>query len=109
MKVIVSWWDLSGSRQTIDSLQAYLRDEAVPVWAEVEGLRLKLWVSDRDGNRWGAVMVWESEVGQPLPPHRAAELIGYPPTQRLQFDVEASVEGHFADPALAGLGLALQP
>lgn len=113
MNVVISWWDLAGSRQTIDSLRGYLRDEAVPVWAEVKGLRLKLWLSDRAGNRWGAVMVWESELdgdpGQQLPPHRAAELIGYPPTERLRFDVEASVEGLFAEPALAGLGLALLP
>lgn len=112
MKVSISWWELSGSGQTIDSLRAYLRDEAAPAWAEVKGLRVKFWISDRPGNRWGAVMVWESEIGgdgdQQLPPHRAAELIGYPPTERLRFDVEATVEGLFTEPRLAGLGLALE-
>jgi hypothetical protein len=40
-------------------------------------------------------MLWESEQAmvQLLPPNLAAELIGYPPTIRFMFDVEASVEG----------------
>ena len=29
MKATISWWDLSGSDQTIDSLRVYLRDEGV--------------------------------------------------------------------------------
>jgi hypothetical protein len=77
----------------------------------VPGLRLKLWISDRPGNRWGAVMLWEPGYPgeqQPLPPHRAVELIGYPPTERVPFDVEATVEGRYADPTLSGLGLAME-
>jgi hypothetical protein len=107
MKAAIAWWDLAGSDQTIDSLREYLRDEGVQPWAAVRGLRLKFWISDRAGNRWGAVMLWESADGhdQPLPPHRAAELIGYPPTERVRFDVEATVEGVFADPTLSGHGL----
>lgn len=109
MRATIAWWDLTGSEQTIDSLRVYLRDEGVDPWKQVRGLRLKFWISDRDGNRWGAVMLWESEEAtrQPLPPHRAAELIGYGPTERVRFDVEATVEGLFDEPMLAGLGLAL--
>jgi hypothetical protein len=76
----------------------------------VPGLRLKFWISDRPGNRWGAVMLWEPGYPgehQRLPPHRAAELIGYPPTERALFDVEATVEGRYTDPMLSGLGLAM--
>lgn len=65
-------------------------------WAAVPGLRLKFWISDPVGNRWGAVMVWapgHPADGQPLPPNRAADLIGYPATERVRFDVEATVEG----------------
>ena len=107
MKARIAWWDLTESTQTIDSLRTYLQDEAVQPWASVRGLRLKFWISDRPGNRWGAVMLWESDdIGdQPLPPHRAAELIGYPPTERVRFDVEATVEGVYAEPALSGHGL----
>jgi hypothetical protein len=110
MRATIAWWDLSDSDQTIDSLREYLRDEGVQPWASVHGLRLKFWVSDRAGNRWGAVMLWESEdaTKQPLPPHRAAELIGYPPTERVRFDVEATIEGTFDEAKLSGHGLALE-
>ncbi|MEV0035778.1 hypothetical protein [Streptomyces sp. NPDC050804] len=109
MNVTIAWWDLTGSEQTIDSLREYLRGgDGVPQWTSVKGLRLKFWISDRPGNRWGAVMLWESaEAGeqQSLPPHRAARLIGYPPTERVRFEVEATVEGAYDRAALSGLGL----
>ncbi|QXE37658.1 hypothetical protein KQY30_28970 [Streptomyces sp. GMY02] len=108
MIVTIAWWDLTESEQTIDSLREYLRDEGVPPWTSVTGLRLKFWISDRPGNRWGAVMLWESAEArdqQQLPPHRAAELIGYPPTERVRFEVEAMVEGAYGSAALSGLGL----
>lgn len=109
MRATIAWWDLSDSEQTIESLRTYLRDEGVQPWTAVKGLRLKFWIADPEGNRWGAVMLWESaDIGdQPLPPHRAQELIGYPPTERVRFDVEATVEGVFSEPALSGLGPAL--
>lgn len=109
MKVTVSWWDLSTSEQTIDSLRTHLRDEGVEPWTQVHGLRLKLWVSDRSTNRWGAVMLWESAAGPdaPLPPNRATELIGYPPTHRMTTDVEAIVEG-VRSGSSSDLGLAFE-
>ncbi|MFJ4185405.1 hypothetical protein [Kitasatospora sp. NPDC089509] len=95
MIATISWWDLSGSDQTIDSLRVYLRDEGVEPWAGIDGLRLKIWISDRRTNRWGAVMLWEStaDLTAPMPPNRATELIGYPPTLRMATEVEALVEG----------------
>jgi hypothetical protein len=110
MKASITWWDLTESTQTIDSLREYLRDEGVQPWAAIKGLRLKFWISDRVGNRWGAVMLWETDdfgADQVLPPHRALELIGYPPTERVRFDVEATIEGVHDEPNLTGLGLAL--
>lgn len=109
MRVSIAWWDLTNSEQTVDSLRDYLRDEGVEPWASVPGLRVKFWMADRDANRWGAVTVWETPPapGQPLPPHRALELIGYPATEQISFEVEATVEGLFTEPALSGLGPAL--
>jgi trans-2,3-dihydro-3-hydroxyanthranilate isomerase len=110
MKATIAWWDLDSSEQTIDSLRIYLRDEGVRPWAGVRGLRLKFWISDRLTNHWGAVMLWEStaDLKAPMPPHRAAELIGYPPTHRMTVDVEATIEGiHVAHP-LNNLGLAFE-
>lgn len=95
MKATISWWDLSQSDQTVDSLRVYLREEGIDPWAEVRGLRLKFWISDRQTNRWGAVMLWEStaDLTAPMPPNRAATLIGYAPTHRMTTDIEAIVEG----------------
>jgi hypothetical protein len=95
MKASIVWWDLSGSQQTIESLRNYLSDEGVQPWCSVRGLCLKFWISDPENNRWGAVSLWEHDdvVRQPLPPNRAFELIGYLPTQRISFDIEAAVEG----------------
>ncbi|MFB7451606.1 MULTISPECIES: hypothetical protein [unclassified Streptomyces] len=111
MRVDIAWWDLGDSPQTIESLRDHLRDGAVSPWADVPGLRLKFWMADREGNRWGAVMVWEADrpADRPLPPNRAADLIGYPPTHRTRFDIEATVEGIHSLPALGGLGPALAP
>ena len=110
MKATISWWDLSASDQTIDSLRVYLRDEGVAPWTEVHGMRLKLWISDREANRWGAVMVWDStaDLTAPMPPNRATELIGYPPTLRMSTDVEAVVEGLHSG-RLVERGLAFEP
>jgi hypothetical protein len=109
MRATISWWDLSGSDQTIDSLRVYLRDEGVEPWTQVYGMRLKFWVSDRQTNRWGAVMLWDdlADLTAPMPPNRATELIGYPPTLRMATDVEAIVEG-VHDGRSADLGLAFR-
>ncbi len=105
MLIDIAWWELDGSGQTVDSLRAHLREEATAAWAEVPGLLLKTWMADRAGNRWGAVMLWETDrPAEVLPPNRAAELIGAPPTRRERFAVEATVEGVHSLPALHGLG-----
>ncbi|WP_416531727.1 hypothetical protein [Streptomyces coelicoflavus] len=96
MKVDIAWWDLTGSAQTIDSMRTHLKDDdGVAEWSGVAGLFMKFWVADAARNRWGAVMVWETDRPAPeeLPPNRAAELIGGPPTHRTRFDVEATAEG----------------
>jgi hypothetical protein len=108
MHAEIVWWDLSESGQTIESLRDYLRDESVPAFSQVAGLRLKIWISDPATSRWGAILLWESEEAarQPLP-SRATALIGSPAVVRLGFDVEATVEGQYQVEQLAMLGLAL--
>lgn len=111
MRVIIAWWDLSASTQTVASLRSYLRDESVDAFCTVRGLRLKIWIADPAASRWGVVMVWESaeaaEKARPLPT-RAAELIGYPATERWSFDVEAAVEGSFEQAEWSRVGLAFR-
>ncbi|RZU36365.1 hypothetical protein EV284_3853 [Streptomyces sp. BK022] len=91
MRLEIAWWDLDDSPQSIRTLNAHLSEGVTGDWAGVPGLKVKYWVADQAHNRWGAVMVWETDrpAGQPLPPNRAADLIGRPPDHRMGFAVEA--------------------
>jgi hypothetical protein len=107
MHVVIAWWDLGRSAQTIETLRNYLRDESVDAFAQVPGLRLKLWIADPRSDRWGVIMLWENTDAAKGPlPTRAAALIGYPASSRWEFDVEAAVEGRFQDAALSRIGRA---
>ncbi|MEV6348381.1 hypothetical protein [Actinoplanes sp. NPDC051851] len=94
MRASVVWWDLTGSDQTIETLRAYVHDESVAAFSQVPGLAFKMWISDPESNRWGAVLLWESAEAarQPLP-SRALELIGHPPMLAEGFDVDATFFG----------------
>jgi len=95
MKATIAWWDLRKSTQTIETLRNHLNNKGVNPWKKIKGLRSKFWISDDANQLWGAVMLWESEeyINQLLPSNLATKLIGYPPTVRLIFKVEALVEG----------------
>ncbi len=95
MTVTIAWWDLTDSDVTIEALEQDMRN-SIDAWYEVEGLRVKLWIADRENRRWGAVMWWDLYVpaDRLLPPNRAAELIGRPPTHRTRFDVVGTAEGN---------------
>jgi hypothetical protein len=102
-------WNLADSKTTIDELRRYLRDEAVDQFGRVPGLRFKAWISDAATERWGAVYVWESaEAARQELPSRARELIGRDPDIAEDFDVEATVEGAFAEAELSRRGLAFE-
>ena len=102
-------WSLGDSKTTIEELRRYLRDESVDAFAEVEGLRFKAWISDPAGERWGAFYLFETLEAseQPLPSH-VRELIGKEPDIADTFDLEATVEGRYADEELSRLGLAFE-
>src|SRR3954453_18215294 len=105
MRVRVVWWELDGSPATIAQRREYLRDESVDAFAQVEGLRLKMWIADEERNRWGAVYLWESQEASERPlPSRAREIIGKDPDFEEWFDLEASVEGVYGQAQLARLG-----
>jgi Putative mono-oxygenase ydhR len=102
-------WNLADSKTTIEELRRYLRDESVDQFADVPGLRFKAWVSDATTERWGAVYVWENaEAARQALPSRARELIGREPDIAEEFDVEATIEGHFAIDELSRRGLAFE-
>src|SRR5207244_13376220 len=102
-------WNLADSKTTIGELRRYLRDESVDAFADVPGLRFKAWISDEVTERWGAVYLWESaEAAEQTVPSQARELIGKDPDIGETFDVEATIEGHFAVEELSRRGLAFE-
>ncbi|MEU7580049.1 hypothetical protein AB0B50_20900 [Streptomyces sp. NPDC041068] len=111
MRAMIAWWDLTESAHDAGSLRGFLREEAEQNWSKVPGLLLKFWISDPETNRWGAVLLWESEeaalAARPHLPRSAGELIGLPLEFRKWFDVEATVEGGHGLPSFSGLGPAL--
>ena len=109
MVVRIALWSLADSKTTIEELRRDLRDESVDAFAEVEGLRFKAWISDPAGERWGAFYLFESleAAEQPLPGNARA-LIGKEPDLAELFDLEATIEGRFADTELSRLGLAFE-
>ncbi len=107
MVVRIVLWSLADSKTSIEELRRYLRDESVDAFAEVEGLRFKAWISDPSGERWGAFYLFESrEAADQQLPGRVRELIGKEPDVAEEFDLEASVEGRYAEEELSRLGLA---
>ncbi|GGW61323.1 hypothetical protein [Streptomyces xantholiticus] len=109
-------WDLSRSPQTVRSLRAYLRDYAVDSYEKVPGLRQKVWISSTgpEGELWGAVYLWDSQeaaYGRPPGVSHVVELIGYRPTERRYFGVEAAATGldSLVGALTAGVGMAFQP
>jgi putative monooxygenase ydhR len=102
-------WNLADSKTTIAELRRYLRDESVDAFEEVPGLRFKAWISDEATERWGAVYLWESaDAADQELPSRARELIGKSPDLVEEFDVEATIEGHYAVDELSRRGLAFE-
>jgi len=102
-------WNLADSKTTIEELRRYLRDESVDSFADVRGLRFKAWISDEVTERWGAVYLWESaEAAEQEIPSQARELIGKDPDIIEVFDVEATIEGRYAEEELSRLGLAFE-
>lgn len=114
MLATIILWDLSRSKQTVASLRDYLRDYAVEAYGAMAGLRQKVWISSTgpEGELWGAIYLWDDEqlaYGRPPGVSRVVDLIGYRPTQRLYFSVEAAVDGPAAGAAFAaGLGLVFE-
>ena len=109
MVVRIVLWSLADSKSTIEELRRYLRDEGVDEVADVRGLRFHSWISDPAGERWGAISFFETlEASEEPMPGRVRELIGKQPDVIETFDLEASVEGRYAEEQLSRLGLAFE-
>lgn len=109
MLVRLLLWSLADAKTTLEELRRALRDEIVDDVRNVPGLRLKLWVSDEAGERFGAVELWESADFAALPvSRRERELMGKDPEVGEEFELEASIEGRYLVEALSGRGFALE-
>jgi hypothetical protein len=100
-------WGLADSKTSIAELRTRLETGSLDGSAEAPGLRFKAWISHEPSERWGAIELWESrEAAEQADATSVRELIGKEPDLGDEFDVEATVEGRFADGRLAGRGLA---
>lgn len=86
-------WSLADSKTTVEELRRVLGDELAGEAERVPGLRLKLWVSDEAGERWGSLELWESAELAAVPVHaRERELIGKDPEVGEEFELERLVD-----------------
>jgi trans-2,3-dihydro-3-hydroxyanthranilate isomerase len=102
MRLDIAWWDLDRDPGVVAALREDLRSGSAEPWRNVPRLRWKLWMADRERDRWGAVMLWDPDrpSASVLPPNRAAELIGRPPAVRAAFAIEAVAEAGVPSPTL---------
>jgi len=111
MRAVIVLWDLSsGSKVTFEELRRYLREESMPRFRQVEGLRQKTWISNPATGSWGAMYLFETkEQADDLVAHigggQVVKLTGLQPRVQ-QFDVEAVIEGHHTGTDLLRAGLA---
>ena len=102
--------DLSTTHGTLEALRAYIADKSVPKYRQMEGLRLKIFLSDATGDTFGALYLWESEAAlEAALPHLGSSVRARSArAPRLQrFAVEAVVEGRHSTPDLTRVGAAI--
>ena len=104
--------DLAATFGTRERLRAYIAEESLPRYRDVNGLRLKVYVSDETANTFGGFYLWESEdaLAAALPRIAASLRSRYGVTPTIQrFEVEAIVEGRHATPDFASVGRFFEP
>src|ERR1700682_3138902 len=111
MIALLMQFDLSATYGSVEGLRTYIADRSVGKYREVEGLRLKIFLSDPEGDMFGALYLWESEAAleAALPELGSSVRDRWGITPKLQrFDVEAIVEGRHSTPDLSRVGRALE-
>ena len=93
MYVQLVLWNIADSMTTVDELRRVLEEELAWPLGKVEGLRSSSWLADELGERWGAVLTWDSEDASHAPlPERLGALIGRPPVIVEGFDLVATID-----------------
>ena len=111
MIALLMQFDLSATYGSVEGLRSYIGERSVAKYREVEGLRLKIFLSDPERDSFGALYLWETETAleAALPDLGTSVRDRWGITPRLQrFDVEAIVEGKHSTPDLSRVGRALE-
>jgi hypothetical protein len=103
-------FELAATYGSLDALRTYIAQQSVPKHRQMEGLRLKVFLSNKDADVFGALYLWESESAMEamLPQLGASVRNRWGIEPRVQcFSVEAIVEGRHSTPDLSGVGQAM--
>ena len=95
---------------SLDGLRTYIAQRSVPKYREMQGLRLKIFLSDSEGDTFGALYLWETEsaLEAALPELGTSVRKRWGIEPRMQrFMVEAVVEGRHSTPDLSRVGQAM--
>lgn len=110
MIALLMQFELSATYGSLDALRTYIAERSVPKYRDMEGLRLKIFLSDTDSDTFGALYLWETEsaleAALPELGNSVRKRWGIDPRMR-RFEVEAIVEGRHTTPDLSRIGHAM--
>jgi hypothetical protein len=104
-------FDLRSTYGSIEDLRTYIANRSVSKYREVDGLRMKIFLSDLHAGTFGALYLWETDAAleAALPELGSSVRDRWGINPRLQrFEVEAIVEGRHTTPDLSRVGRALE-
>jgi hypothetical protein len=109
MIALLMQFPLSPTHGTLQALRAYIAGQSVPKYRQMEGLRLKIFLSDAAGETFGALYVFESEAAlEAVLPQLGSSVRDSGNASRMQrFAVEAIVEGRHSTPDLTRVSEAM--
>lgn len=110
MIAVLMQFELGATYRSLDDLRTYIAERSVPKYRDMQGLRLKVFLSDSDGDTFGAFYLWETEsaLEAALPDLGASVRNRWHIEPRMQrFTVEAVVEGRHSTPDLSRVGQAM--
>ena len=110
MMALLMQFELGATYGSLDDLRTYIAQQSVPKYREMQGLRLKIFLSDSDGDTFGALYLWETEsaLEAALPELGTSVRNRWGIEPRMQrFTVEAVVEGRHSTPDLSRVGQAM--
>ena len=110
MIALLMQFELSSTYGSLDDLRTYIAQQSVAKYRDMEGLRLKIFLSDAVGDTFGALYLWETEsaleAALPELGNSVRQRWGITPKMQ-RFEVESVVEGRHSTPDLSRVGQAM--